>query len=87
MAKRIKVLSCVFAVSLIALLSGATASWSAPAVPTGELKAAMSSLGNEQPVPWLEIGIGKNYMRLLYDPLVGSSDDGVMSTETGIAKK
>lgn len=51
-----------------------------------ELKIAYGSLGNEVPVPGREASIGKVYFRLLYDPLVGTSNDGSLSKETGAAR-
>jgi peptide/nickel transport system substrate-binding protein len=57
------------------------------AKPTGELRIAVSELGNERPSPWREMAFGKDYIPLLYDALVGSNDDGSLSTERGVAKK
>ncbi|MEE8304546.1 MAG: ABC transporter substrate-binding protein [Candidatus Tectomicrobia bacterium] len=57
------------------------------AAPQGELVIALASLGNQVPVPWLEFAFGKNYMRLIYTAVVGTTDDGKLSPDSGAAKK
>ena len=59
------------------------------AAPVEELKIAVNTLGSEKLVPRFGPGDpkGKNYQKLLYDPLVGSNADGSLSAEMGLAKK
>ena len=57
------------------------------APPTGEIKIVASTWGNEVPIPFRERGAGADYMRLLYDPLVGSTPDSRLSTEHSLAKR
>ncbi len=57
------------------------------AAPEGELVIALPDFGNQVPVPWQEFAFGKSYMRLIYTSLVGTTDDGKLSTENGAATK
>ena len=57
------------------------------AAPQGELVIALPDYGNQVPVPWQEFAFGKSYMRLIYTALVGITDDGELSTESGAATK
>ncbi len=57
------------------------------AAPTGEIKLAGDQWGNGIPVPHLELSQGLDWMKLLYDPLVGTTPDGRLSTEHGLATK
>jgi peptide/nickel transport system substrate-binding protein len=59
------------------------------AAPEKELKIAVVTLGVEKPVPRFGSGDpkNKNYLKLLYDPLVGSNPDGSLSTDMGLARK
>ncbi len=41
------------------------------AKPSGELRIAVSEMGNERPSPWREMVFGKDYVPLLYDALAG----------------
>jgi peptide/nickel transport system substrate-binding protein len=57
------------------------------AAPAGELKLVNEQMGHEIPIPHLEMGQGIDYMKLLYDPLVGTSPDAQLSTGHGLAYK
>jgi len=52
-----------------------------------ELKIVMSAWGNETLNPFSEMGKGMDYMKLLYDPVFGSTPEGRLSPEYGIAEK
>ncbi|MGH8059769.1 MAG: ABC transporter substrate-binding protein, partial [Candidatus Entotheonellia bacterium] len=55
--------------------------------PTGELRIALAFLGAQRFIPWAEVPSGgiKHHQILVYDYLVGCTDDGQLSTEGGIA--
>ncbi len=59
----------------------------AVAAPTGELTIVTSMMGYEIPITWEEQARGNDYMKLLYDPLVGTTPDEKGSTEMGLAEK
>jgi peptide/nickel transport system substrate-binding protein len=61
----------------------------APVKPTGELRIAFAFLGAQRFIPWAEPASGgvKQYQILVYDYLVGCTDDGQLSSEGGIAQK
>ena len=68
----------------------ATAPPAPPAPPTseqpeGQLSLALTSYGNEVPIPWQEIAFAKNYGRFIWDYLVGTTDDAQLSTDNGLA--
>ena len=50
----------------------------APVKPTGELRIAFAFLGSQRFIPWAEPSSGgvKQYQMLVYDYLVGCTDDG-----------
>ena len=52
-----------------------------------QLTIALPDFGNQVPVPWQEFAFGKSYMRLIYTALVGTTDAGKLSAESGAAKK
>jgi peptide/nickel transport system substrate-binding protein len=52
-----------------------------------EVKTAATLFGNEIPIPRLEGGSANDWFLLLYDHLVGSTDDGKLSPERGLAHK
>ena len=56
--------------------------------PTGELRIALAFLGAQRLIPWVEVPSGgiKQYQLLIYDHLVGCTDDGQVSTANGIAQ-
>jgi len=57
--------------------------------PTGELRIALAFLGGQRFIPWQEFISGgiKQYMMLIYDYLVGCTDDGQLSPQGGIAQR
>ncbi|ETW92829.1 MAG: hypothetical protein ETSY1_41930, partial [Candidatus Entotheonella factor] len=57
------------------------------AAPEGQLVIALPDFGNQVPVPWQEFAFGKSYMRLIYTALVGTTDDGKLSPDSGAATK
>ena len=56
--------------------------------PTGELRIALAFLGAQRMIPWVEVPSGgiKQYQLLIYDYLVGCTDDGQLSPDNGIAQ-
>jgi peptide/nickel transport system substrate-binding protein len=56
--------------------------------PTGELRIALAFLGAQRLIPWAEVASGgiKQHQLLIYDHLVGCTDNGQLSTENGIAQ-
>jgi peptide/nickel transport system substrate-binding protein len=60
---------------------------SAIAAPAGELTIVSPMIGNEVPVPWEEQAHANDYMKFLYDPVVGTTPDAKGSTKTGLAEK
>ncbi len=69
---------------MLILLSGFQ---SAAAAPAGEMTLVKSSWGNEVPIPRLCMGKDVDWMKLFYDPLVGTAPDGKLSTEHGLCNK
>ncbi|MBI3326861.1 MAG: ABC transporter substrate-binding protein, partial [Nitrospinae bacterium] len=69
--------------------SGAGAPGPEVVKPTGELRIALAFLGGQRLIPWVEFISGgiKQYMMLVYDYLVGCTDDGQLSADGGIAEK
>ena len=61
----------------------------AAAKPTGELRIALAFLGAQRLIPWAEVPSGgiKQYQMLMYDYLVGCTDDGQLAPEGGIAEQ
>jgi peptide/nickel transport system substrate-binding protein len=57
--------------------------------PSGELRIALAFLGAQRLIPWAEVPSGgiKQHQILIYDYLVGCTDDGQLSPETGIAQR
>ena len=55
--------------------------------PNGEITIVASYLGHEVPIPYIEMPQGFDYLKLLYDPLVGVTPDGRLSNEYGVAQK
>jgi peptide/nickel transport system substrate-binding protein len=68
------------------------ASLTVPAVaqdkPQGELRIALAFLGAQRFIPWVEVPSGgiKQYQILVYDYLVGCTDDGQLAPEGGLAQ-
>jgi peptide/nickel transport system substrate-binding protein len=74
---------------LLAVAGAGAAAPGAPAdTPSGELRLAFAFLGAQRLIPWAEVPSGgiKQYQMLIYDYLVGCTDDGQLSTENGIAQ-
>jgi peptide/nickel transport system substrate-binding protein len=69
--------------------AGAPTAGSAAAKPTGELRIASAFLGAQRLIPWAEVASGgiKQPLLLIYDTLVGCTDDGQLSAESGIAER
>jgi peptide/nickel transport system substrate-binding protein len=80
----------LFAFGVVALLTvlGAGAAGAGVVKPSGELRVALAFLGAQRFVPWAEVPSGgiKHYQILVYDYLVGCTDDGQLSAEGGIAQ-
>jgi peptide/nickel transport system substrate-binding protein len=74
---------------LLPTLLRAGTSAPAPVKPTGELRIAFAFLGAQRFIPWAEPSSGgvKQYQILVYDYLVGCTDDGQLTPEGGIAHK
>jgi peptide/nickel transport system substrate-binding protein len=70
------------------LVAGPAHAGSGPGKPTGELRISLAFLGAQRMIPWAEVPSGgiKQHQILIYDHLVGCTDDGQLSTETGIAE-
>ena len=81
------------ALALVAVPSPIGAGTRAPAPttvkPTGELKIALAFLGAQRMIPWAEVPSGgiKQHQILVYDYLVGCTDDGQLMAEGGIAQR
>jgi peptide/nickel transport system substrate-binding protein len=73
----------------IPTLLGAGTPDSALVKPTGELRIAFAFLGAQRFIPWAEPSSGgvKQYQMLVYDYLVGCTDDGQLDAAGGIAEK
>jgi peptide/nickel transport system substrate-binding protein len=56
--------------------------------PQGELRIALAFLGAQRLIPWAEVPSGgiKQHQILIYDYLVGCTDDGQLAPEGGIAQ-
>jgi ABC-type transport system substrate-binding protein len=59
----------------------------AAALPTGELTIVSAMIGNQIPIPWEEMLTANDWIKLVYDPLVGTTPDAELSTEMGLAEK
>ncbi len=74
----------------ILTLLGAAISTAALAAdkPTGELRIALAFLGAQRLIPWAEVPSGgiKQYQLLIYDYLIGCTDDGQLAAENGLAQ-
>jgi ABC-type transport system substrate-binding protein len=73
----------------VPIASGAGAPSPEVVKPTGDLRIALAFLGGQRFIPWTEFISGgiKQYMMLIYDYLVGCTDDGQLSPEGGIAQR
>jgi peptide/nickel transport system substrate-binding protein len=52
-----------------------------------EIKTMGPGYGSQVPIPRLSLGQADDYMKLLYDALVGENPDGTLSTENGLAEQ
>jgi peptide/nickel transport system substrate-binding protein len=68
---------------------GTPAAGSKETKPTGELRISLAFLGAQRMIPWTEVPSGgiKQHQILIYDHLVGCTDDGQLSRDTGIAEQ
>lgn len=57
------------------------------AAPAGELTIVSPMIGNGIPIPWEEMSEASDWIKLLYDPLVGTTPDAELSHEMGLAEK
>jgi peptide/nickel transport system substrate-binding protein len=77
---------------LIALLTALGAGLAAPSLaadkPEGELRISLAFLGSQRVIPWAEVASGgiKQHQILIYDHLVGCTDDGQLSDQNGMAQ-
>src|SRR5919108_5256315 len=69
--------------------AGAPSTGPAAVKPAGELRIASAFLGAQRMIPWAEVPSGgiKQPLLLIYDTLVGCTDDGQLSAESGIAER
>lgn len=74
-------------IAVLCSLVGTLLSW-AQNKPAGELRIALAFLGGQRLIPWAEVPSGgiKQHQHLIYDFLVGCTDDGQLTTENGIAQ-
>ncbi len=75
------------AFAMLLVLSLFTSCQSAAAAPTGEIVIVQSTIGREIPIPWEELIQANDWMKLLYDPLIGTTANAELSTEMGLARK
>lgn len=56
--------------------------------PSGELRIAFAFLGGQRLIPWAEVPSGgiKQHQHLIYDFLVGCTEDGQLSADNGLAQ-
>jgi peptide/nickel transport system substrate-binding protein len=57
------------------------------AAPAGELTIVSPIIGNQVPIAWEELSQANDWMKLLYDPLVGTTSDAELSPEAGLAQR
>ncbi len=81
--KWVTVLAGIFMLVVIML----TAYRGAVAAPTGELTIVSPMIGNQIPIQWEEVGQANEWMKLFYDPLVGTTSDAELSGDAGLAEK
>ena len=74
-------------VSVLSIFSHAAHLPVLAAPPTGEVKTVAPMFGNEIPIPYLETNNANDWMRLLYDQLVGTTPEGRYSPDLGLAYK
>jgi peptide/nickel transport system substrate-binding protein len=71
------------------VMPGAGQGGAASLQPTGELRIALAFLGAQRMIPWAEVPSGgiKQHQILIYDYLVGCTDDGQLAADSGIAER
>jgi len=76
------------AARLILLAASLTLPAFAADKPAGELRISLAFLGAQRLIPWTEVPSGgiKQSQLLIYDHLVGCTDDGKLSPENGVAQ-
>jgi peptide/nickel transport system substrate-binding protein len=69
--------------------AGTPASGAQPDQSSAELRIALAFLGAQRLIPWAEVPSGgiKQYQMLIYDYLVGCTDDGQLSDAGGVAQR
>jgi peptide/nickel transport system substrate-binding protein len=77
-----------YLVCLTLLIVGVQTATLAADKPAGELRISLAFLGAQRLIPWVEVPSGgiKQHQLLIYDHLVGCTDDGQLSQDGGIAQ-
>src|SRR3990170_8918601 len=57
------------------------------AAPVEELKLVQSTWGHSVPIPRFELTLALDWVKLVYDPLFGTTLDGRLSPEHGLATR
>ncbi|MGE3537710.1 MAG: ABC transporter substrate-binding protein [Candidatus Tectimicrobiota bacterium] len=72
---------------LLCTLVWAMAGWAQPQA-AGDLRIAFAFLGGQRFIPWAEVPSGgiKQHQHLIYDYLIGCTDDGQLTADNGIAQ-
>jgi peptide/nickel transport system substrate-binding protein len=76
----------MFVISVMFISGSHTTPVGAQPAPAGEIRIAMTSLGNETMDPVITSNSGKPLMTLLYDYVIGVDPDGKLSKNTGVAR-
>lgn len=76
------------AVCFVLFTTGGLAPALAADKPTGELRISLAFLGSQRLIPWTEVPSGgiKQPPLLIYDYLVGCTDDGKLAADNGVAQ-
>ena len=81
--KMMVVLTGMLVPALILIMAGQLAM----AASSEELTIVSPMIGNQIPIPWEEMLTANDWIKLIYDPLVGTNPDGSLSTAAGLAEK
>ena len=83
-----KLLACGLVIWVTLWGAGLATPAAAADKPSGELRIALAFLGSQRLIPWTEVASGgiKQHQLLIYDHLVGCTDDGQLSTANGVAQ-
>jgi peptide/nickel transport system substrate-binding protein len=84
---KVKLMTILAVLMLLVIISPVAYQPVAAAPPAGEVKTVAPQLGYENPIPRLGELHSNNWIQLMYDHLVGSTNDGILSTEMGLANK